>query len=232
MGPRPQAVRVVSSWCSATSTPTAPTRRGPSSARSGREDHPSASPPGRSTTAMAPPQVAAVPAVSATASGASTTSASSLRAVGIWSKPNGLPESVTDRWRRSHEDMVPLRQAGAVLQPLIDEIREPHAREFLSSGARNARYRRPGGLLPAGDTRRGWQLPPERRLDAGEGKNTLNTPLGPLGKLPGSVWSKSPPEPLTVPAHLEVDHFAAFPAALVAPHHPRLVPARHLHGVR
>jgi hypothetical protein len=32
----------------------------------------------------------------------------------------------------------------------------------------------------------------------------------PLGKLPGSVWS-IPTQPLTVPAHLGVDHFAAFP---------------------
>ena len=32
----------------------------------------------------------------------------------------------------------------------------------------------------------------------------------PLGKLPGSVWS-IPSEPLQVPDHLGVDHFAAFP---------------------
>jgi RNA polymerase subunit RPABC4/transcription elongation factor Spt4 len=31
-----------------------------------------------------------------------------------------------------------------------------------------------------------------------------------LGKLPGSVWT-IPTQPLTVPAHLGVDHFAAFP---------------------
>jgi DNA modification methylase len=32
----------------------------------------------------------------------------------------------------------------------------------------------------------------------------------PLGKLPGSVWTV-PTEPLKVPDHLGVDHFAAFP---------------------
>ena len=44
----------------------------------------------------------------------------------IWSKPNGLPESVTDRCRSSHEYLfhftVRPRYYAAV-----DEIREPHA---------------------------------------------------------------------------------------------------------
>jgi hypothetical protein len=34
--------------------------------------------------------------------------------------------------------------------------------------------------------------------------------VNPLGKVPGSVWS-IPSEPLVVPDHLGVDHFAAFP---------------------
>ncbi len=49
-----------------------------------------------------------------------------LRAEVIWSKPNGLPESVTDRVRRSHETWFHF-----VTQPryfsAVDEIREPHA---------------------------------------------------------------------------------------------------------
>lgn len=48
-----------------------------------------------------------------------------LRAEVIWSKPNGLPESVTDRVRRSHEQWFHF-----TLQPRyfanVDEIREPH----------------------------------------------------------------------------------------------------------
>jgi DNA modification methylase len=36
--------------------------------------------------------------------------------------------------------------------------------------------------------------------------------LNPLGKLPGSVWS-IPTQPLRIPPHLGVDHFAAFPMA-------------------
>ena len=41
------------------------------------------------------------------------------------------------------------------------------------------------------------------------GHNTYHT--GALGKLPGSVW-QIPTEPLRVPDHLGVDHFAAFPS--------------------
>ena len=57
------------------------------------------------------------------------------RAVIVWSKPNGLPESVTDRVRRSHEDWVHL-----TLNPryysAVDEIREAQV-----SAAHHARYR-------------------------------------------------------------------------------------------
>lgn len=84
-----------------------------------------------------------------------------LRAEIIWSKPNGLPESVTDRVRRSHEQWFHF-----VRQPryysAVGEIREPHAAPFR------------------------------------------------LGRLPGSVWEIAT-EPLRVPEHLGVDHFAAFP---------------------
>jgi DNA modification methylase len=87
-----------------------------------------------------------------------------LRAEVIWSKPNGLPESVTDRVRRSHEQWFHF-----TLNPryysAVDEIREP-------SG-------------------------PEKACN-------------PLGKLPGSVWTVAT-EPLHVPDHLGIDHFAAFP---------------------
>jgi DNA modification methylase len=109
-----------------------------------------------------------------------------LRAELIWSKPNGLPESVTDRVRRSHEQWFHL-----VKQPryyaAVDEIRQP------SSG-----YSRPPGAARA--------TPPgvKRRAMA----DTVNA----LGALPGSVWD-IPTEPLQVPVELGVDHFAAFPSA-------------------
>ncbi len=108
------------------------------------------------------------------------------RAVIIWDKPNGLPESVTDRVRRSHEDWVHLTKLPRYYSA-VDEIREP-----ISSYARPAGARR---ATPPGQRRR----------------NMADT-VNPLGALPGSVW-EVPTEPLKVPAELGVDHFAAFPTA-------------------
>jgi hypothetical protein len=122
-----------------------------------------------------------------------------LRAEVIWSKPNGLPESVTDRVRRSHEQWFHF-----TVQPryfsAVDEIREPHT----APPARNTRPTPNKGMLEngvmggraGGYTRDGW-IPGEPN---------------PLGKLPGSVWT-IPSQPLTVPPALGVDHFAAFPMA-------------------
>ena len=112
-----------------------------------------------------------------------------LRSEIVWSKPNGLPESVTDRVRRSHEQWFHF-----TLEPryfsAIDEIREAYT------------------------------SPPAKaqKSKAAESGATLNPTLNPthdlehnpLGKPPGSVWS-IPSEPLQVPDHLGVDHFAAFP---------------------
>jgi DNA modification methylase len=109
----------------------------------------------------------------------------------IWSKPNGLPESVTDRCRSSHEYLFHL-----VKQPryyaAVDEIREPQVRAHLQ------RHNVPEGPRD------------QRRLVGAQG---LHDYVNPLGKLPGSVW-EIPSQPLTVPAHLGVDHFAAFPMEL------------------
>ena len=106
-----------------------------------------------------------------------------LRAEIIWAKPNGLPESVTDRVRRSHETWFHL-----VRQPryysAVDEIREPASGYFRQDAARAAAP----GTKP----------------------RTMADTCNPLGKLPGSVWT-IPTQPLTVPPHLNVDHFAAFP---------------------
>jgi DNA modification methylase len=113
-----------------------------------------------------------------------------LRAEVIWSKPNGLPESVTDRVRRSHEQWFHF-----TLEPryfsAVDEIREPHAQMD----------RKPDGATFGG--KRAGNTP---RTSLG---NTYDE-RSPLGKLPGSVWTV-PTEPLKVPDHLGVDHFAAFP---------------------
>jgi len=117
-----------------------------------------------------------------------------LRSEIVWSKPNGLPESVTDRVRRSHEQWFHF-----TLEPryfsAIDEIREPHI-HAEPPGAR----RGPSGMNRGTAT--------GRTHDDGAPVGNFNH--DPLGKLPGSVWS-IPSEPLQVPDHLGVDHFAAFP---------------------
>lgn len=115
------------------------------------------------------------------------------------SKPNGLPESVRDRVRRSHEDWVHLTRQPRYYSA-VDEVREPHAAVSLQRAqphrADPGRSSREG--LPYGEL-----APPQTlRLDQ------MNHPLG---KLPGSVWS-IPSEPLRLPDHLGVDHYAAFPS--------------------
>jgi len=109
-----------------------------------------------------------------------------LRAEVIWSKPNGLPESVTDRVRRSHEQWFHF-----TLNPryysAVDEIREAHQHpHIVHTGPRSSRGEVDGNA------------------------QHIRMGLSPLGKLPGSVWV-IPTEPLHVPDHLGIDHFAAFP---------------------
>ena len=133
-----------------------------------------------------------------------------LRAEVIWSKPNGLPESVTDRVRRSHEQWFHF-----TLEPryfsAIDEIREEPLTYSTASGS--VRYRRDGEGFTEGlaDTGHAYTASENahitgRRAVIGEFIRTND----PLGKVPGSVWS-IPSEPLRVPDDLGVDHFAAFP---------------------
>jgi len=111
-----------------------------------------------------------------------------LRSEIVWSKPNGLPESVTDRVRRSHEQFFHLTKEGRYYSN-VDEVREeakyPDDGRHLRGGRRS--------INPDGS-------------DGGGNTSTCN----PLGKLPGSVWTV-PTQPLIVPDWLDVDHFAAFP---------------------
>jgi hypothetical protein len=110
-----------------------------------------------------------------------------LRAEVVWSKPNGLPESVTDRVRRSHENWFHFTKRPRYYAA-VDEIREAH----ISTPGREGVGALAGqkALRPVGP-------------NSGD--------YNPLGKLPGSVWTV-PTEPLVVPDHLGIDHFAAFPS--------------------
>jgi hypothetical protein len=109
---------------------------------------------------------------------------------------NSLPESVTDRCRVSHEYLFHFTRQGRYFAAM-DEIREGYA---PGTTERYALGYKPYGV---GQTKN-----PAMRADHG-GPDDVN----PLGKLPGSVWSM-PSEPLVVPDHLGVDHFAAFPSEL------------------
>lgn len=112
------------------------------------------------------------------------------RAVLIWSKPNGLPESVKDRVRRAHEDWVHLVKSPRYFQA-VDEIREPHV-----------------DVRSIGRARQGAKHTPRQNDGGGAAGNSSSYNI--LGKLPGSVWSIAT-QPLKVPKHVAVDHFAAFP---------------------
>lgn len=108
-----------------------------------------------------------------------------LRAEVIWSKPNGLPESVTDRVRRSHEVWFHFTKSPRYFAA-VDEIREAHATVL------------PGTKSTDG---RGYES---------HMSGMMNGAAHPLGKLPGSVWTIAT-QPLIVPEELGIDHFAAFP---------------------
>lgn len=109
------------------------------------------------------------------------------RAVIVWSKPNGLPESVIDRVRRSHEDWVHLT-VRPHYYATVDEIREAYRGQQGST--KTTVY---GGGRH------------------GKGASSLRViPSDMQGRIPGSVWEIAT-RPLTVPAELDIDHFAAFP---------------------
>lgn len=119
-----------------------------------------------------------------------------LRAEVIWSKPNGLPESVTDRVRRSHEQWFHFTLHQRYYSA-VDQVREPYQPETAGRYA--------NGYRATKVTTAGQPQNPTGRADAG-GPAAVNA----LGKLPGSVWTV-PTQPLTVPADIGIDHFAAFP---------------------
>lgn len=117
-----------------------------------------------------------------------------LRAEVIWSKPNGLPESVTDRVRRSHEQWFHFTRQPRYFAAM-DAVRE--ATPDIGRKAKTVK----AGPLTGSHGSMGTD---------GAGMRMDEVYNNPLGKLPGSVWSV-PSQPLTVPASVGVDHFAAFP---------------------
>ena len=118
-----------------------------------------------------------------------------LRQEVIWSKPNGLPESVTDRARRSHEQWFHLTR-GPRYYSCMDRVRDP----YTAPPFRGQKHHNAG--------------------DSGATRNPVLTSVtswdasayehNPLGKLPGSVRSVPTGGGADVPKDLGA-HFAAFP---------------------
>jgi DNA modification methylase len=133
-----------------------------------------------------------------------------LREEVVWAKPNSLPESVSDRCRRSHEQWFHFTREPRYFAA-IDYLREPYAPTSVDRIARGF------SANPARDA---------ARLTTGYVSEQQYDP-NPLGKLPGSVWSIAS-ESLIVPdavAHARccggvkrdgcedgLDHYAAFPS--------------------
>jgi hypothetical protein len=123
-----------------------------------------------------------------------------------WQKLNGLPESVTDRCRDSHEYLFHLTKSERYFSA-VDEVRVPHA----GVSVKRAQPHRADPGRAAREGRMNGGVGPAHTL-------ALEQMNHPLGKLPGSVWAIAS-EPLIIPEavqqHYDLpDHFAAFPQEL------------------
>jgi len=100
-----------------------------------------------------------------------------------------MPESVTDRVRRSHEQWFHFTKEPRYFCD-INKIRQPYTSP--PAKAQKSKF-----------------------TESGQSKNPAlalqhNLQHNPLGKLPGSVWTIAT-EPLKIDPELGIDHFAAFP---------------------
>ena len=108
-----------------------------------------------------------------------------LRAEIVWHK-NAMPESVSDRVRRTHEQFFHLTQTDRY-PTAIDEIRVPYMGD---TGGERSSY-------PSGSASSMNNGQHQTKSDAG-------LPLHPRGRLPGSVWEINT-EPLRVPDYFVQD---------------------------
>jgi DNA modification methylase len=116
-----------------------------------------------------------------------------LRSEIIWHKPNPMPESVTDRPTKAHEQVFLLAKSPRYFYD-AEAIREPHAEPWRGQGQHES------------DT------PHTHRLDSGDvaAFTVAVREYNPAGRSKRSVW--------TIPsAPFPEAHFATFPPALVEP---------------
>lgn len=128
-----------------------------------------------------------------------------LRQEIIWQKPSTMPESVTDRCTRSHEQVFMLAKRANYFYD-ADAIREPHDRIEKWGFAAD-------GLLPHEREGRTDNRPRDAALIADgtmHGGGGFRTALNPAGRNKRSVWTvATKPYPDA--------HFAVFPPKLVEP---------------
>jgi DNA modification methylase len=117
-----------------------------------------------------------------------------LRSDIIWSKPNPMPESVTDRPTKAHEYLFLLTKSARYYYD-ADAVREPHVSTPERYEKEGSRFRDHGKYL---DVIQG-------------GKDTpFGNPLNPAGRNRRTVWH-------IATAPYSGAHFATYPPALVEP---------------
>jgi DNA modification methylase len=118
-----------------------------------------------------------------------------LRSEIIWHKPNAMPESVTDRPTKSHEQIFLLTKSPRYYFDM-DAIREPHERLWNASNGGSistGRHKDCGGAMGGMDSHpKGYPLP------------------NPLGRNKRTVWS-------VATQVYSGSHFATFPEKLIEP---------------
>jgi DNA modification methylase len=126
-----------------------------------------------------------------------------LRSDIIWSKPNPMPESVTDRPTKAHEYVFLLTKSERYYWD-ADAVREPVA-QFLSTTGEPAPRARYGGIMPA--ERRGGFYDPARHGRGAPDGRVMKEP-SPNGRNVRSVWS-------IATQSYSGAHFATMPEKLV-----------------
>jgi DNA modification methylase len=121
----------------------------------------------------------------------------------IWSKPNPMPESVTDRCTKAHEYIFLFSKSARYFYD-VDAIREP-----ITSGDKRVGRNSHALVDPSPKARKGIRSSDPERF--GLTRGTTNQPCShPLGRNKRSVWEiASNPFPDA--------HFATFPPALIEP---------------
>ena len=129
----------------------------------------------------------------------------------IWSKPNPMPEGVTDRCTKAHEYVFLFAHpdSGGKYYYDADAIREPHSEHALAALARGSRLPDKVSVPTGGHFAKAWN-PQFKKGHSNYFDADGNCTVNPLGINRRSVWS--------VPtAPYQGAHFATWPPELVRP---------------